>query len=63
MEKIKIKNDGAAGMSYHKMQRAAANAAGTSGGIGHLTIKELDRRLAIYTAIMNEYEKQEVKRS
>ena len=64
MEKIKIKNDGAAGMSYHKMQRAAANAAGTSrGSIGHLTVRELDRRMAIYREIMDAYEKQEVKRS
>uniref|UniRef100_A0A6M3LQ03 Uncharacterized protein n=1 Tax=viral metagenome TaxID=1070528 RepID=A0A6M3LQ03_9ZZZZ len=50
MEKI-LNN---AEMSYHKVQRAAAIAAGTAGYLGHLGSKEIDRRMTIYQAIMDQ---------
>jgi hypothetical protein len=49
----KIKNDGAAGMSFHKVQRSAAIAAGTAGYMGHLPKREQVRRLTNYQAIMD----------
>ena len=47
-----IKND--AEMSYHKIQRGAAIAAGTSGYSGHLGKEEIDRRMTIYRAILDQ---------
>jgi hypothetical protein len=52
----KNKNEEAADMSFHKIQRGAAIAAGTDGYLGGLPEKEIDRRMAIYTAIMNEFQ-------
>jgi hypothetical protein len=49
----KVKNDGAAGLSFHKLQRSAAHAAGTAGYTGHLSRNEIDRRMANYQAIMD----------
>lgn len=60
MEKIKI--DGAAGLSFHKVQRSAAIAAGTTGYLGHLSKTEIDRRMMNYQAIMDEFNAKEVKR-
>ena len=58
----KIKSDGAAAMSYHKVQRGAEIAAGTAGYTGHLSKREIDRRMTVYQAIMDEYQAKEVKR-
>lgn len=48
----KNKNDSAAEISYHKIQRAAAIAAGTAGYLGHLGKGEIDRRMKMYLMIM-----------
>lgn len=62
MGKDRIRNDGKAGLTYHKVQRAAEIAAGTNGYTGHLNKYELKRRMAVYEAIMDLESKKEVKR-
>ena len=53
----KIRDDGKAGVTYHKIQRGAAIAAGTSGYMDHVSKKERERRMSIYYAIMDAEEK------
>lgn len=58
----KTRAEGAAGTTFHKIQRGAEIAAGTNGYTGHLSKREIDRRMAIYQTIMDEFQAKEVKR-